>query len=65
LVREGLEACRRLGHRLVICVGHPEYYPRFGFVPARTKGLETPFPVPDEAFLLCELTPGESPSYGG
>src|SRR5262249_18798527 len=30
LVREGLRACRDAGHRIVV-VGHPEYYPRFGF----------------------------------
>jgi putative acetyltransferase len=38
-------------------VGHPEYYPRFGFVPARQKGLDLHFPVPDEAFMVCELEP--------
>jgi putative acetyltransferase len=57
LVRRGLEACRRLGHRVVIVVGHPEYYPRFGFSPARAKGLELPFPAPDDAFLVLELVP--------
>ena len=34
LVQEGLEECRRLGQRIVIVVGHPGYYPRFGFSPA-------------------------------
>ncbi len=47
LVREGLKSCKRLGHKIVVVVGHPDYYPRFGFVPARKKGLEAPFPVPD------------------
>lgn len=58
LVRDGLERCRRLGHRIVVVVGHPGYYPRFGFSPARARGLEAPFPVPDEAFLALELVPG-------
>jgi putative acetyltransferase len=58
LVRDGLDRCRRLGHKIVIVVGHPEYYPRFGFSPARARGLEAPFPVPDEAFLALELVPG-------
>jgi len=31
LVREGLERCRNLGHKIVVVVGHPEFYPRFGF----------------------------------
>jgi putative acetyltransferase len=57
LVREGLRRCRNLGHEIVIVIGHPNYYPRFGFVPARQKGLEAPFPVPDEAFMVLELAP--------
>jgi len=55
LVRHGLEQCRSSGHRIVVVVGHPTYYPRFGFSPARARGLEAPFPVPDEAFLVLEL----------
>ena len=58
LVRRGLERCRDLGHAVIVVVGHPDYYPRFGFTPARAKGLESPFPVPDEAFLAIELVPG-------
>lgn len=58
LVRKGLDECRRLGYTVVVVVGHPEYYPSFGFVSARSKGLEAPFPVPDEAFMVTELVPG-------
>ena len=58
LVREGLAACRRAGHRIVIVVGHPEYYPRFGFTRAGPLGLRAPFPVPDEAFMALALIPG-------
>jgi putative acetyltransferase len=57
LVRIGLEKCRDLEHKIVVVIGHPEYYPRFGFVPARKKGLDLHFPVPDEAFMVCELEP--------
>jgi putative acetyltransferase len=57
LVRHGLEVCRRLGHRIVVVVGHSTYYPRFGFLPARAQGLEAPFPVSDAAFMVCELVP--------
>ena len=56
LVRQGLEACRRLGHRIVVVVGHANYYPRFGFSSARAKGLDAPFP--DPVFMVQELTPG-------
>ncbi len=65
LVRHGLEACRRLGHRLVIVVGHPDYYPRFGFRPARPRGLEPPFDVPDAAFLLWEAVPTDPADIAG
>ena len=58
LVRRGLDECLRLGHGIVILIGHPEYYPRFGFSPARAKGLETTYPVSDEAFMALELVPG-------
>jgi putative acetyltransferase len=58
LVRRGLEDARALGHRLVIVVGHPDYYPGFGFVPAQPLGIVAPFDVPSEAFLALELQPG-------
>ncbi|MCO5170048.1 MAG: N-acetyltransferase [Planctomycetes bacterium] len=58
LVRAGLDACRALGHEVVFVLGHPDYYPRFGFVPARPKGLTCKWPVPDDVFLVAELTPG-------
>lgn len=58
LVRRGLAEAQRLGHTAVVVVGHPAYYPRFGFSSARAKGLEAPFPVRDEAFMVLELVPG-------
>ena len=58
LVREGLEACRRAGHRIVVVLGHADYYPRFGFKPANQHGLRPPFPAPNEAFMAIALVPG-------
>ena len=58
LVRAGLEECRNLGHEIVVLVGHPDYYPRFGFVPARPKGIECEFEAPDEAWMILELREG-------
>ena len=55
LVRAGLEECRRLGHEIVVVLGHPDYYPRFGFVPARPKGIDCEFEVPEEAWMVLEL----------
>jgi putative acetyltransferase len=65
LVMEGLERYRSLGHRIVVVLGHPKYYPRFGFTSARAKGLEAPFPVPDEAFMVAELVPGGLDTVSG
>jgi putative acetyltransferase len=58
LVRAGLDACRSHGCGIVVVLGHSEYYPRFGFVPASTAGLACEFPVPEEAFMVLELKPG-------
>jgi putative acetyltransferase len=59
LIRAGLEACREHGYSAVVVVGHPEYYPRFGFEPAHTRGLTLPdFDVPQEVFMVVELHPG-------
>ena len=58
LIRAGLEECRRSGYSAVVVLGHPEYYPRFGFVPAHTFGLTCEFPSPPEAFMAVELERG-------
>lgn len=58
LVEDGLDACRALGHRIVIVVGHPGYYPRFGFSPACSFGIEPPFVVADDVFMALALVPG-------
>lgn len=58
LVRAGLAACRAGGSGAVVVLGHAEYYPRFGFVPASRFGLRSEYDVPDDVFLACELTPG-------
>lgn len=58
LVRAGLEECRKIGQCVVFVVGHPEYYPRFGFEPARPKGLTCHWDVPDDVFMVAELRAG-------
>ena len=32
LINEGLRACEKAGYKAVVVLGHPDYYPRFGFV---------------------------------
>jgi putative acetyltransferase len=56
LIRFGLDRLREMGERIVIVVGHPTYYPRFGFSSERARSLEHPFPA--DAFMALELAPG-------
>jgi putative acetyltransferase len=56
LVRRGLEILRQRGCPFVVVVGHPEYYPRFGFEPASTRGLVSQWEgIPDAAFMVLIL----------
>ncbi len=57
LVQFGLSKCRELDHNLVVVIGHPNYYPRFGFQAANQFGIVEPFPVPEQAFMVLELKP--------
>jgi putative acetyltransferase len=55
LIRAGLQECRRNGYSAVVVLGHPDYYPRFGFIPAHTFGLTCEFASAPEAFMALEL----------
>lgn len=57
LVRAGLEQCRQLGFVAVVVLGHPEYYPRFGFSPSSRFGIDSDYKVPEEVFMAMELEP--------
>lgn len=58
VVRAVLDAARRAGEPLVLVLGHPAYYPRFGFVPASRYGIRPSFEVPDEAMMALPLADG-------
>ncbi|MGJ0489872.1 GNAT family N-acetyltransferase [Methylobacter sp.] len=58
LVRAGLEACRKLGFRAVVVLGHPEFYPRFGFLPSTRFDIDCEYEVPEDVFMVMELQPG-------
>jgi putative acetyltransferase len=58
LVRVGLLRCKRLGTAAIVVLGHPDYYPRFGFVPASRFGICCEYDVPDEVFMALELQLG-------
>jgi putative acetyltransferase len=58
LVESGLQACRDIGCGVVVVLGHPHYYPRFGFTPATPYGIVWEHDAPEEAFMVQELREG-------
>ena len=58
LVRAGLDACRAQGIGAVVVLGHADYYPRFGFLPASRFSIRSEYDVPEGVFMIQELTPG-------
>ncbi len=65
LVRRGLRAAERLGHDIVLVVGAPHYYQRFGFAPTTSYGLTLPGPVDSERFQIKALRRGVLRRVGG
>lgn len=65
LVTEGLERMANEGFGAVFLIGHPNYYPRFGFEPAGKRGFTCEFPSPDDAFLVRELAEGSLSGRSG
>jgi putative acetyltransferase len=58
LVESGLQACRDIGCGVVVVLGHPHYYLRFGFTPATPYGIVWEHDAPKEAFMVQELQEG-------
>lgn len=65
LVNAGLEHCRELGIGAVVVLGHADYYPRFGFRPASQWDIRSEYDVPDDVFMLMELSSGYLQGYHG
>lgn len=55
LVKAGLEIAEEMGESLVIVLGHPEFYPKFGFQPAKRFQIESSFEAPEEAWMMKPL----------
>ncbi|MFA5326172.1 MAG: N-acetyltransferase [Prolixibacteraceae bacterium] len=56
LIEAGHQKAKELGFRSIIVVGHPHYYPRFGYRPASKWGIKAPFDLPsDDVFMATEL----------
>ena len=57
LIVAGHQKARELGFESVILIGHPEYYPRFGYKTASGFGLKVSMELPsDDVFMAVELT---------
>ncbi|MEH2203764.1 MAG: N-acetyltransferase [Nostoc sp.] len=55
LIKAGLEIAEAKEETIVIVLGHPHFYTRFGFQPSVVYEIESPFPVPEEFFMVKAL----------
>lgn len=68
MIKRGKLILAKSGVDLVFVLGHPTYYPRYGFNPASGLGFEPPFFIPKErlkAWMVQELSPGIIGKYSG
>jgi predicted N-acetyltransferase YhbS len=65
LVSDALQRAEETAYPLVVVLGHPDYYPRFGFDPASAYGIACPYPdVPPESWMAYTL-PAYEPGTAG
>lgn len=55
LIQKAMEKAKELGFQSVIVLGHPEYYPKFGFRKSSLWQIKAPFEVPEEVLMAIEL----------
>lgn len=65
LIKRGIDLCRGVRYRAMIVLGHPNYYPRFGFQAARQFGITCTYDVPDDAFMVLPLEKGALEGISG
>jgi putative acetyltransferase len=58
LIKTGLLRCKELKYGAAVVLGHPGYYPRFGFSPSVRYGIRCEYDVPEDVFMVIELQPG-------
>lgn len=64
LLRHGLDLCREQGHRIVVVLGHPNFYRRFGFSSELARQLDSPFSG-RASFMAKELVEGSLSGVSG
>jgi len=65
LVKAGIEVCRAMDTDALVVLGHPNYYPKFGFKSASEFNVKSEFNAPEEAFMVLELKPGVLDGHRG
>jgi len=65
LVQEGIERCKSQGYDAIVVLGHPNYYPKFGFIPSVSYGIKSEYEVSDEKFMVLELVLDSLKGSGG
>jgi putative acetyltransferase len=55
LVKTGIQECISEGYDAIVVLGHPNYYPKFGFRPSVDYGLKSEYEVSDDVFMVLEL----------
>lgn len=55
LILKGHEIAQKLGYEYSILIGHPTYYPRFGYIDAANFGIQSPFDLPEGVFMAINL----------
>jgi putative acetyltransferase len=55
LVKAGIQACKEAGYQAIIVLGHPNFYPKFGFIPSINFNLKGEYDVPPEVFMVLEI----------
>ena len=58
LIRYSIQEAKMLGHGAILFFGHPEYYPRFGFVQAKSFGIADCNGENYPGFMAMELEAG-------
>ena len=65
LIETGTQKLKAAGQPFIIVLGHADYYPRFGFVPANTHGVTCEWEVPAEVFMLLVLDQAKMQGVSG
>lgn len=64
LIREGHNTAHKMGYEYSVVLGHSQYYPKSGYVPASQYGIKAPFEVEDESFMAICLSGSQNKLNG-